>query len=391
MPRRSILLFTVLVLFTAAGATAAETQDMPKAEAEDGKVKEVWDGVRGDLSKIVDRIGRHASLPKSRWWREDQTSNREKINGLMEDALSTLEITTLSEYRRKYSELEEAIKSDTKLIGTYIEEKVGAPEESGVVSQLWETTKAEYEKKIERLEEDVAASRRRQGELVEKMQAEMARMGIKVTKDQVSSLLLVVSGDSFLDISSSFHNVKQLTVILGKLIQENEKYVQNSRKYYGMYVALVGILIHAHERAAADINEKYLPQIDEILTKTKRAGKHTRELMKENAADAAVLKRLKRNLEAQTTVSTAGAAYREHLQGQLVKLKEAAAALQKHYEVALNTFETVDVAASMLNVIKNSADDFEALQSMQLPAMLPLETERIREQFQAISDRLRND
>jgi len=28
---------------------------------------------------------------------------------------------------------------------------------------------------------------------------------------------------------------------------------------------------------------------------------------------------------------------------------------------------------------------------MQLPAMLPLETERIREQFQTISERLRND
>ena len=272
-----------------------------------------------------------------------------------------------------------------------MEKRITAPAETGLVEQLWKTTRSEYDAKIKKLEENIEEYEKAQKEIVEKMRTEMARMGVRVTNQQTANLLVVVSGDSFLDLSSSFHNIKQLTDVLAELVRENEKYIQNSKRYYGMYVSLVGILLHAHKRARNDIEKNYIPQIEGILEDTKGAAEKTNELIDEHKDDPQALERLRRNIEAQAVVTKAAESYLVHLNGQLVRLTEAQAGVRKQYEIALNTYQTVDIAASLLDVIKTSLRDLGALRSMQLPEMLPLETERIREQFQSISDQLRKE
>ena len=97
------------------------------------------------------------------------------------------------------------------------------------------------------------------------------------------------------------------------------------------------------------------------------------------------------NLQAQDTVIKAGRFYAQHLEGQLVKLAKAETQLKQHQEVSLNTYETVSLASSMLNVVKKSIEDLNTIQSMELPDMLPLETDRIRSEFQIISKQLRGE
>ena len=103
------------------------------------------------------------------------------------------------------------------------------------------------------------------------------------------------------------------------------------------------------------------------------------------------LARLHQNLLSQDTVIQAGRSYTRHLEGQLAKLAKAEAQLKQHQEISLNTYETVSLASSMLNVVKKSLEDLKTIQSMELPDMLPLETDRIRSEFQVISKQLRGD
>ena len=386
-------LMLALAAAVAFGGTALATEAPAKSAVDriDATARDAWNGVRGTLMRIVDRKDRQPDLPKSSWFGEDRKSNKRKINELMDEALSHLEITELSKHRKAYSGLDASIRKSKSLIAECMEKRITAPAETGLVEQLWKTTRSEYDAKIKKLEENIEEYEKAQKEIVEKMRTEMARMGVRVTNQQTANLLLVVSGDSFLDLSSSFHNIKQLTDVLAELVRENEKYIQNSKRYYGMYVSLVGILLHAHKRARNDIEKNYIPQIEGILEDTKGAAEKTNELIDEHKDDPQALERLRRNIEAQAVVTKAAESYLVHLNGQLVRLTEAQAGVRKQYEIALNTYQTVDIAASLLDVIKTSLRDLGALRSMQLPEMLPLETERIREQFQSISDQLRKE
>jgi hypothetical protein len=125
------------------------------------------------------------------------------------------------------------------------------------------------------------------------------------------------------------------------------------------------------------------------MEKTEATRKRTQELIEANSGDRDSLTRLRRNLEVQNIVLRAGDLYCKHLTGQLVKLAKAKAELQRQREVALNTYETISLASTMLSTIRKSMDELKAIQSMQVPDILPLQTERMRAEFQIISEQLR--
>jgi hypothetical protein len=383
---RTLLVFVALAL----PAVGFAADDKPPTYTLDKYAGKAWESVRDELAGIIKRTVKHDSLPESAWFATDKKSNQSKIDSLMEEALSHLGISNLTGQRAKYNALEEAIRECQSDIGKCAEKRVSAPEETGFINGLWATTRVEYDKKITTLKAKITLYGDQQAALLEKMQKELEGMGIKLTKRQMSNLLLTVSGDSFMDLSSSFHNIKQLTGLLGKLVDENKEYVQSAKKYYGMYVALVAVLSHAHERAIGDIDSVYMPRIKEIVAHTEATMEKTKDLMVERSEDADALDRLARNLSAQKFFLKAGGSYLRYLERQRARFVAAKATVDKHYQVAYNTYETVDIASSMLNVMKASIKDFAALQSMQLPEMQPLQTEKVRRQFQIISDQLRD-
>jgi len=388
--RHSIL--TVCIAVMLASATVAQDPSSGVGASLDASARKAWDKVRHNLSEIIERKHKHRGLPDPSIWhplRTDKASNQGRINRLMNEALSHLRIAKLSEYRQAYAAQDAQIAKKQRLIGEHMDKMVAAPEKTGTVDGLWTWSRERHEKRIAKLESEIADGKARQQGMIEDMQQEMARMGIDVSHQQIADLLLAVSGDTFFDLSACFHNVKQLTNMVAELIRENEQYVENSRKYYGMYVSLVSLLQHAHERAQADIKTTYLPEIKRIISEALRTRQRTQYLIRRNSDDQHTLARLRQNLEAQDTVIKAARSYTQHLEGQLDKLAQAAIQLKKHQEIAMNTYETVSLASSMLSVVKESIEDLNTIQSMELPDMLPLETDRIRSEFQTISKQLR--
>lgn len=390
---RHLLLATCMALL-AIPAPGAEDPNSGVGGGLDASARTAWDEIRYDLGEIIERLHKHKDLPDSSIWhpmRNDKASNRSRLDKLMNEALSHLKIARLSEYRRTYADLGTEIAQSQTLIGEHMDKMVGAPEKTGRVKGLWTWSRKEHEKRIEELQSRIKACRADQQKMILNMKQEMARMGIDVSEKQIADLLLAVSGDTFFDLSACFHNVKQLTDMVAQLIRENESYVENSRKYYGMYVSLVGLLCHAHEQAQDNIKTEYLPEIKQIIDEAEKTKKRTQDLMKRNSGDSKTLVRLQQNLQAQDTVIKAGRSYAQHLEGQLVKLAKAEAQLKQHQEISLNTYETVSLASSMLTVVKKSLEDLKTIQSMELPDMLPLETDRIRSEFQVISKQLRGE
>ena len=386
------LILTVCIAVMMASAIVAQDPNSRVGASLDASARKAWDEVRYDLMEIIERLHKHKDLPDASIWhpmRNDKASNQGRLNKLMNEALSHLKIAKLSEYRHTYAGQGAQIAGNQRLIGEHMDKMVAAPEKTGRVSGLWTWSREEHEKRIEELESEIVECKARQQDMIGDMKQEMARMGIDISHQQIADLLLAVSGDTFFDLSACFHNVKQLTNMVAELIRENEQYAENSRKYYGIYVSLVSLLCHAHERSRADIKTTYLPEIKLIMDEAVKTRQRTQDLVERNSGDRNRLARLQQNLEAQDTVIKAGRSYTQHLEGQLVKLAQAETQLKRHQEIALNTYETVSLASSMLSVVKKSIEDLNTIQSMELPDMLPLETDRIRSEFQIISKRLR--
>jgi len=385
-------IFAVAVSTLIMSAVFANDPNKTEEEYPDAYARNAWGEISHDLSEIVDRLCKRDDLPDSSiWhpWREDRESNEHRINKLMDEALSHLKIGKLSEYRQEYAALTARIKKNRELIGQHMDKRVAAPEKTGRVSGLWTQSRDQHEKQIEELKAEIQGCETRQKEMVEEMRQEMARMGISLDEKQVENLLLHVAGDTFFDISMCFHNVKQLTDVIGGLITENETYVQNAQRYYGMYVSLVGILLYANERAQENIRTKYIPKIEDIIEKAEKMREQTRNLIKSNATDRDALTTYQKNLDVQSALLRAGDFYCKYLRDQLAKLAKTEAELQKRREVVLNTYETVDLASTMLSTMKKTINDLALIQNMQLPEMVSLETEQIRLQFEGISEQLR--
>lgn len=380
----------VLVWIALVGVGSAAEAEKPPEFSLDRHAAKAWEKVRGGLNEIIGRRTLHPSLPDSAWFVTDKPSNRSRIDRLMEEALGHLGVTNLTEQRARYNAIERRIQRNEAEMAECAERRAFAPEATGAIRGMWATTRAEYDEKIEKLKAEVLMLREQQAGILDKMQAEFEAMGVKLTKPQMANLMLTVSSDSFIDLSSAFHNIKQLTGLLSKLVGENREYVRNAKKYYGMYVALVGVLSYAHQQAIEDIDQMYMPRIEQILAHTQATLERTKGLMVERHDEAKTLARLQQNLDAQKLFLKAGASYVRYLEQQKARFVAAKAAVDRHHEIAWNTYETVDIAASMLEVMHASVKDFATLESMRLPDMQPLQVERVREQFQIISDQLRD-
>lgn len=79
----------------------------------------------------------------------------------------------------------------------------------------------------------------------------------------------------------------------------------------------------------------------------------------------------------------------KHLHGQIAKLERAEKTLERQRVVALNTYETINLASAMVGTMRKSIEELTVIQNMQLPEMLSLDTERVRMEFELITEHLR--
>ena len=258
---------------------------------------EVWDGVLPTLEETLALQERQAELPESSWFGEDQASNQESIDKLLDQAVAVLSTSGVEHYRDEIEALQQEIAKARKDIAEYRRQRVSAPQES-----LVKRTVSDYEDAIDAREEDI---RRYQNELEEvkrRFGAELREMGLELDDEQVEFLLSTVVGDNLIDLGIVFDNVKAITAQLETLVEESGEDLQSARRYYGMYVILLKSLHQMHLQVEQAIAGKYIPQIDAIEQRAAELSEQTRELLQQAPEKRDLLAG---NLEASTvTIST---------------------------------------------------------------------------------------
>lgn len=368
------------VLVVLSGAAQAQG---PDTDAETSTPGILWKRVVPELQEIRRLEDRHDSLPRFAILRTDRGENRDKINDLLNDTVQILGLSESSDLRREIHELETQNADNTIRIAELKEKRIAAPDEA-----LFADTVEKIDEQIEHLNQAIAD---REDQILEKKAKfgdQVASMGVDLTRDQLDFLLSTVVGDEVVDIAIAFHNVKLITGDLERLTSESLEDMEISRRYYGMYTVLLQAMDFLYDSSLREIDERYLVEIEDVVTRTRDLMKETRKLRA--GAEGPNRAALEGNIRAQEFTLEAAEMYRQYLEQQREGIREARAKLQKNLAVAENTYETVRISGDLLRVMRASEDLFDLLFNLQVPALRPFENTELQREFEKLTSRLRN-
>ncbi|HUS90605.1 MAG TPA: hypothetical protein VM695_02105 [Phycisphaerae bacterium] len=365
-----------------------DAQPSQAADGLDAYGRQAFKGAYEKLSEMLGRKDRQDELPSFTLnpFAEDKKSNARQVRRLSQQVLEVLEVSQVTDLAGEHEQIEAKAREALDEIARHQREMVSAPQTKAWYSL--ETTKAQHQEAVEARRADVAGYRKRQAELVGRIEEALRASGLKVTPEQVRFFLASVSGETALTLNAAFSNVKQINLHLAELIRKTGEDAATAKKYYGLHVVLTEVLTDAHEQAASKIEAEYVPRVFELLKDNQANRQETQRLLK-RAGDEKARASLEANLRAQDVTDKAGRLYMEYLDKQKARLQQVVRSLQGKYEVALNTYKTAKTASALVGLIQASDKDLAALRGMELPEMMPFENAELQQKFQEIAARLK--
>ena len=343
---------------------------------------EIWDGIIPGLEEVRVLEDRHKDLPRWAVFRTDRGDNLKRIEALLDEVTGILATSPVQGLRVELAAMQEKNAAEEAQIAALRERRISAPEDAFI----GETVKR-IDSQMEKLRESIRSREAEIRDAKTRFAKEVKASGVDLTRDQLDFLLSTVVGDTVIDIGIAFQNVKIITDQLESLTSESLENMETARRYYGMYTVLLKALAAIYDSAIAEIDQLYIPEIDDIDTRTRALITKTRSLL-EGAAEEH-REALLGNVAAQEFTLEAASLYRDYLMQQRGGLDEAQGKLQENLSVAQNTYETVKISGDLLRVMNSSEDLFELLFELQVPTLRPFENLEVKREFEKLTTQLR--
>ncbi len=351
------------------------------APAEPDPFGQVWINVVPKLEETVELQEAQLGLPEKAWFRRDQTDVQAEIDALLSASVEILSTSPVQQYREQIRALEQTTARARVEIDELRKARVAAPESSMV-----ERTVADYDRLIDERRETIARARRELDAIKQQFGAELRGMGLDLSDEQLEFLLSTVVGDNIVDLGIVFDNVKAITAQLEELMRESGEDLDAARRYYGMYLVLLRALSQMHLDVEQAIDQRYIPEINDIAGRAQALSTDTRALKRKHPEKAEILDA---NLAAQRLTIEAAEVYRRYLQEQGKQVADARASLQEDIATAWNTYETVRVSGELVDLVQSSQQLLDGLLSRQVPALRPFQNLEMQRELSKLTEQLR--
>lgn len=345
-----------------------------------------------DLTKLLDQgttlRGKMARLPEKSLLGADQQKTEKKIDKTLRKAQEILlsddsmELVDRAEVIRKrlpelYAEIEE-LKN----------ERIGAPEKS--YNPLTKTIE-DCDEKIAEAEGDIKRLNAELADIRQKISDELRSWGLELTDEQADVLFSSVLGDSLLQNAIIFENVKAVTQQLMELMQQSKSDTTLARKYYGMYITLIDVLLDTEERFIQKIDEDWQPQVQKISDGASASLEEARTALKRSDFTSEQKNIFRSNIASNELTVKAASQYLQLLSQQKESVQKCINDLDLDREVAVNTYATVQHLSDMSSVVHSGLQLFDMLTSMQLPDLKAFDSTELRQEFDEITRRLQQE
>ena len=343
-------------------------------EEKKAHIRTVWSDVLGELDTALTLNSEIDVAPESRFFGADKKSLGEDQIDVFETIENLLSSPAISKNRDAIDALKQRIKDKKNTIAGYMEKRIVADN----------ADRASYDDKIDTLKADIAELSRRINDEKDKLQKRFQASGLLLTNDQVDILLSRVDADDIIKMSLVYNVLADITQQLMGLTKESNENINQARKYYGMHVVLLKLVINMQDSYVKKLDDVYLPKIATIQEETRRIQQEsTRLLSTENKKDRKNI--LRKNIKAQKLTIKVAKLYAEQLNHQKAKVKKARDLIMADYKVAKNTYDTVKISADLIRLMRTNRASFNTLMNIQIPDIIPFENIAMQKKFEEMS------
>lgn len=375
----ALLTSPILSGCVSAGSSGTPLNSTQKAQKNEEVFNQLWNDSLPKLEKALNLKEEIAKAPKFALFGADKRSLGKDFNEILDGLSIILSQRSLRELQEELVELKKNIIDSRNDIAEYKENRLGAP-----LEHMVKTTKSGYEKKIASAQEDIKNYEASIRALKLNFSKELKSYGIQLNPGQTDVLLTRVDADDIIQMTMVFDSVKGITAKLMQLTSDSDEDIQFAKKYYGLHVVLVELIVHMQSRYIAQVNEQYLPRLENISASTKAVTMEAqRELRREKSQERRTI--YQSNLKAHDLTLKTATLYAKTLQQQLTKVKEAQKKALRDLAVATNTLKTVLVSADLLGLLQSSQNNFKALLNLQVPELVPFKNIAMRKKFEELS------
>lgn len=346
-----------------------------------------WNKLSDKLGQILELREKLPELPDSAYFGADKKSTDRKITGLLHEAQAILLSSDTMKLVERSEQIKEKLPKLRSTLEKYREKRIGAPVKS--YNPLTDTV-ADCDKKIAEAERDIARLDHELREIRGKILAEMRGWGLKITDAQADVIFSTVMGDDLLKNAVIFENVKDVTEQLSSLLNQSGDDLSLARKYYGMYLTLIDLLLDCQNRFIDQIDSTWIPRVDVIADSASKSLLEARAALNRSDFTEAQKSIFKSNVASNELTAAAAFKYCRLLELQKKNVRNCVDNLRRDREVAANTYATVRHISDMSTVMRSGLRLFDVLSSMQLPEIRTFHSDSVRKEFDEITRRLQS-
>ena len=344
----------------------------------------IWEDVIDNLEDGLEITKEIEKAPNSAIFVADKKSLRKDFDSVLDDITMLILDDNLLNYRESIREDREHISSLKSDILEYREKKITAP-----ISSHIRTTKSEYQKKIANIEDEIKIYKQKIEQTKVLVSNNFKTIGVNLSAKQIDVLLSRVDGDDIIAMTLMMDVLKQITTQLLGIMQESGEELTHAKKYYGMNMVLLELVVYVQNNLITKIEKKYIPKIDTILSNTKRIlEKTSKKISSETNLQRKSI--YYQNYQAQKLTFKVATLYKKNLKDELKQVREARGVSIKNLDVSKNTFETVSLSSDLYKIISSSQSMMREVMKLQIPTIIPFENIKMRDKFMELTDKIKN-
>ncbi len=339
-------------------------------------VNKRWDDLFKKIENAEETYNNLEVAPESALFKSDKTSLKKDLDKELSEILFLIiEDKVALKYIKMIRELNKNIQSEKEKITKYKEQIVFAKNKDE------QTT---YEKNIETSNKTIQMHQTNIDKIKESLIFNLSSAGITFNTEQVEMLISRVDVDNILELTLVYNNLKIVTEQLGKLMEATKDDIKATKKYYAMFVILSEMIVYTQKQYLNKMENVYLPKISKVISDTESIQIKTKMLINSNK-DENYKATLDNNLRNQSLSFKTATLYKKQLLQQKANIEKALKKSSLDLKITLNTFKTVQISFTLLDIIKESRESFNSLMNIQLPEIIPFENKEMQVEYNKIT------
>jgi hypothetical protein len=307
---------------------------------------------------------------------------RRIIRECMKDMFSTEIMVLLTSVQRVRKDI---AKREKEILG-WEKDMIAAPKKSW---NPFDFSQSKLKGKIQAARTRINVDNERIEQHIDKALRILEKRSIRMTREQIESLLFSAEGEDIASIMAVADTVKQIFFRLEKQLAEENPSAELSKTYAGFYMMGCRIYLEAIDMAIHKIDRKYLKGLERIQNGTMQQVDKATAHMKHYYANDHHIETLKTNIAINQRTLQAAQFYARNLRNRSKDLLELRVRAKHNYEVSLNTFLTMKMGADLVDIIRSSQTDLARIFEFELPKISELCSSGFSDQYRAITEEIK--